>query len=345
MTLFGGLKDRLTVLYGRHSVPVDLTVRFLFALGLFFFIRTALPFHPLLSGVLFLIPAAAVCAVLPVRWISLAGCMRFVGEAFSLDPVAGAVVLAVCLVLILLFMRFAPEESPAAALTCMASYYGFGGLVPICCGLRRGPASLLGVCPGAVFFSAVSFLEKESGAVRAMDPGDYAGKLHFIIGGIFDDRLVILLLSMAACLTLTFAVRSLSADYAHQLAIVCGAAVYLLFLLLGSAVTGAPIQIAAEVVQTAASAVAAFVLLLVFLPLSYRKSEYLRFEDDEYYYYVKAVPKAHGKHYVGESGSFSEVGSVSSDAAITRPDIDDDELARKIEDSLFDLDTHLNRDL
>ena len=39
------------------------------------------------------------------------------------------------------------------------------------------------------------------------------------------------------------------------------------------------------------SALAGFILELMLFSVDYARTEYLQFEDDEYYYYVKALPK------------------------------------------------------
>ena len=36
---------------------------------------------------------------------------------------------------------------------------------------------------------------------------------------------------------------------------------------------------------------AAYICNIVFFALDYKRTEYVQYEDDEYYYYVKAVPK------------------------------------------------------
>ena len=47
-----------------------------------------------------------------------------------------------------------------------------------------------------------------------------------------------------------------------------------------------------ELIPSSIIAVAIAIVIKVFLfSVSYARSEYLQFEDDEYYYYVKAVPK------------------------------------------------------
>ena len=345
MTLPGGLRDRLAMLYSRHSVAVNLAVRFLFALTVFFFVREKIPFSPLLSGPVLLVLCAAVLSFLPARWISFAGCLLVIGQAFALDLVAGAVTLCVILMLFLLFVRFVPEEAPAAALTPLMSLNGFGAVLPVMCGLTRSPASLLAVLPGAVISSLMEMLFRDGELLRGMEKADYTGKLAVTIGGLFDDRLAVRIISMAACLILVYAVRSLSVRYAPQLAALLGGAVYVVVIIFGQALTGAAISLPAELTGAAGSVAAALLILPVLYPLRWRKSEYLRFEDDDYYYYVKAVPKAHGRHYAGESGGFGTSMPDPDDTPITKPDIDDAELARKLENSLDDLETDILRDL
>ena len=75
------------------------------------------------------------------------------------------------------------------------------------------------------------------------------------------------------------------------MAIVAGAVTDVIVLLAGSLVLGISPRLIAVIVGSLVSAVLAFILQLVVFSLDYTRTEYVQFEDDEYYYYVKAVPK------------------------------------------------------
>lgn len=312
MSLFGGLKDKLYRAYARHSQLFDAAGKFLLCGGMCILIREAVPFHALLSNLLLLGVISAIAMLLPLQVIPVIGAVLITAQSFALDIAAGGAAAALLLVFFLLFFRFVPDDTLAAVLTPMAMFFGLDPFIPICCGLRRSPASVFAVCPGAVVYAFLRTLSEEADVIRGMETKDYAGKLQLILGNTFTDSLVVIVLGMAACLVTVYAVRCLSADYAPYLGILLGGLVYILFLLLGRAVLNAELYLPSALVGTAAAAAAAYLLLLFWMPLRYAKSEYLRFEDDDYYYYVKAIPKAHGASYPGESASFREVPNQKS---------------------------------
>ena len=56
-------------------------------------------------------------------------------------------------------------------------------------------------------------------------------------------------------------------------------------------VLGLPEKIIWLVLSTVAAIFAGVVIQFIFMNLDYARTENVQFEDDEYYYYVKAVPK------------------------------------------------------
>ena len=82
----------------------------------------------------------------------------------------------------------------------------------------------------------------------------------------------------------------------------------------------------------------AYALLLSFLwiSLDYKKSEKFRIEDDEYYYYVKAIPKAKTD---GAPYEAPEPGEAAADEAplVERPEVDDIDFESRLEESLKNL--------
>ena len=305
--MFAGLRNRLLGVYAQHSFVIDAAVRALLTAVICVFVREACPFQPLLCSIPVLVLISLMAAFLPTSVVPLIGCALITGQAFGLDLIAGAVSLVLCLILYLLFLRFVPEDSVMAVLTPAVLYFGFDPLTAICCGLRRTPASIFAVCPGAVLYSFVRMLGLNAQVIRGMDQKDYVGKLNLLVTGTFTNELWVTVLGLAGCLIFVYAVRRLSANYAPYFAALLGGVVYILFQLLGNLVLGTELNLILTLIGTGASVAAAELLLLVVLPLKYRRSEYLQFEDDEYYYYVKAVPKIRGSHNPGESDSFHQV--------------------------------------
>ena len=62
-------------------------------------------------------------------------------------------------------------------------------------------------------------------------------------------------------------------------------------LLSGSLVLGISPKFVSVIIGGIVSALLALILQLTVFSLDYSRTEFVQFEDDEYYYYVKAVPK------------------------------------------------------
>ena len=98
-----------------------------------------------------------------------------------------------------------------------------------------------------------------------------------------------------------YLIRRMPVQYSWKIAIVSGMLVYGLLsgmsmILLDTELSS--VNLAADLLIGAA---AGFLVQFFCFSLDYRKVEYLQFEDDDYYYYVKAVSKLRSSMDEGES--------------------------------------------
>ena len=90
---------------------------------------------------------------------------------------------------------------------------------------------------------------------------------------------------------LVYLVRRLSVDYAWTIAIIAGALLDIVILLVGDLIYDTNFSIFGVLFGSILSIVTAFLVQFFRFNLDYTRTEKVQFEDDEYYYYVKAVPK------------------------------------------------------
>ncbi len=327
--------------YGRGSAYFDILARILFAAGTFLWIRHEIGWSEILSGLFVTVVLVLLSGLLTVRVVPMFAAVLVIGNAFTISYDVGAAVLAVFLILIWLFIRFVPDDAPAVVLTAMASSVGFVPLIPICCGLRRKPSSAAACCSGIVAARVITVLRNSREALRAMEASDYAGRLNLFLTEVFDNTLVVSLLAVTAVVILVYAIRTLGFPFCFELAIILGGIIYVFFIIVAGQTIGTETDLTAVVRSTLICAAAAFLLLAFLLPLEYRKTERLRFEDDHYYYFVKAIPKTAsetGTRYEEEDDgpSYGEQGGMQ-ELPLAKPDISEVDFARKLEDSLKDL--------
>lgn len=85
--------------------------------------------------------------------------------------------------------------------------------------------------------------------------------------------------------------RKLSIDNAWKIAIVSGTLVYVIVVVIGRVTMHVDVPYVAVIIGTIVSILLALVLEFFAFAVDYSRTKDLQFEDDEYFYYVKAVPK------------------------------------------------------
>ena len=105
----------------------------------------------------------------------------------------------------------------------------------------------------------------------------------------------LLLYTLLAAFVLTFIcvylIRRSKIQYASQIAILVGAILNLSILLFANIFLELNVDLLPMVVSIVVCMLVAYMIQFFRLTLDYHGTRKLQFEDDEYYYYVKAVPK------------------------------------------------------
>ena len=127
-----------------------------------------------------------------------------------------------------------------------------------------------------------------------MDDKDAAtSKIVVALNQLLGNREMYLVLAiMVVTLVIVYIIRKMSIEHAWAVAIIFGILFEAVGMIAGDMVLGISGKTITILVGSIISCVIAFVIQFLFFNLDYSRTERLQFEDDEYYYYVKAVPKA-----------------------------------------------------
>lgn len=103
--------------------------------------------------------------------------------------------------------------------------------------------------------------------------------------------MAVVMVAFAVTVIIVYLIRRLSIDHSWTIAIIAGTIAQMVVLLLGALLMDADVSMAGIIVGSIVSAGIARVVEFVMFQMDYSRAENVQFEDDEYYYYVKAVPK------------------------------------------------------
>ena len=117
-------------------------------------------------------------------------------------------------------------------------------------------------------------------------------KFDISVGQLLNNKEMFLVIAIFVVTAIVvYIVRRMEVDHAWTLAIISGVLIEIAGLFVGFIVLNISGKTVSLLVGSIISLLIDFVIQFLFMNLDYARTERVQFEDDDYYYYVKAVPK------------------------------------------------------
>ncbi len=292
MTTLLEFKQSVIKFYSKYETYLTYLWKFLLALVSILLINNKLGYMDALTNVAIVMMASLLCAILPPNFIVLIAAMFVVGHLYSLALECALITVIIFLLMFLLYFRFSPKETLAVLLTPLFFFIKIPYVMPLVMGLLGTPASIVSVSFGLVISYMLTYFSSNATSFGMEGVEEAAGSFRTIISGLIGDRsMVVMIAAFAVALIIVYVIRRTSANHSWKIAVAVGAVSLIVFTLIGDIVSDTHISIAGVIVGTIISALLMLVVEFFAFNLDYSRTEKVQFEDDEYYYYVKAVPK------------------------------------------------------
>ena len=294
MTTLLEFREKAKIFMGKYDIYIIPLLKFSLAIITFLAINGNIGFmerakSPAISMIL-----ALMCSFLPINAIAVFGAFWIMAHAYALSLEVFAIAFVVIILMFLLFFRTASQYGYILVLTPLAFAVKMPYLVPLSMGLVGNPLAAVPVGCGTVIFYLMQYMKlnttilsgtgKESEAMKQ--------KITYLIDNVVRNReMLLMVIAFAVTIIVVYVIRRMSIDYAWSIAVGVGAVINVIVLLTGSMVLNVSLKIAPVLLGTLVSMALVMALQITVFTLDYSRTEYVQFEDDEYYYYVKAVPK------------------------------------------------------
>ncbi len=291
MTALLEMKQKLKNFYEQYEGYLMSFFKFLLAFGYFWWIRTALGMMERLANPFVVIITALLCSVLPVNAIMVIGFAFILGHCYAVGIEVAGLAAALMLLMIIFGLRFSGKSNYVYPMMPLGIAVRLPALAPIGCGLLGTPVAAVPVGCSIVFYYLITFI-KEQEMILKGENMEIQRILKLLMDGLVKNQdMWMVLVTSVGVLLLVYLVRTRSFDYAWRAAIVVGAVAYLFLMFTGGMFLGMDVEMAVLAISTGVSALLGFVLEFFAFGGDYTRTEHLEYEDDDYYYYVKAVPK------------------------------------------------------
>ncbi len=285
-------RDTLRNFYSRYEIFIFPVIKFLLALITYLTINSRIGYMESLTSPVLSIMAALINAVLPPGLIIVFSALFIVLHIYRLSLVCAALTLMLFIILFLAFFRFAPKNAITVVLMPLSFVMHVPFLVPMCTGLVGNPLSSLSVSCGVVVYYFLKFIVDNESVIR--NPGDatIAEQVTSIIGSIARNKNILLfIIAFSVIIILVWLIRRLPVPHNWTIAILAGGLVGLMAVLIGAIAMDLEVSVFSMIFNTILAIALGFVLQFFLFSVDFTRTEYVQFEDEEYYYYVRAVPK------------------------------------------------------
>ena len=292
MTTLLVAKQVLMTIYSKYEVYITPLLKFLLALITLVLINSRLGYMETIDRMTVVLIVALMCSFMPMNFIVLMSAVFVLLHLYTFSMECAAVIGAGFLLLFLLYLRFSPKDTVVVVLLPLCFLLRIPYVIPISMGLVGAPTSAVSVACGVMVYYMIHYVTQNATVIAAMADEETAAKFKFIIDGLMKNReMVVTIAAFAMTVIVVYLLRRLSIDYAWTIAMTAGAVVNIMVLLGGDLIFEINQPLISVILGTVISFLLALVLQFFVFYVDYSRTEKVQFEDDEYYYYVKAVPK------------------------------------------------------
>ena len=288
MTHLLEIRERLIRFYQNHARIVNAVFRFLLSFLTFFSINQLIGYNPALNSWYVVLAFSVVNTVLPISVLLFLAAAYIVFHVYYVSVSLALVTLLVLLTAYLVYLRFLPEHG--YVILAVPIMYGLRlpYLMPILLGLIGAPVAVIPMSCGVICYYALKCITTVIGTATE----DSMVLFNQTFQMIFTNQEMYLTIAVfAIVMVVVNMICSQEFHYVYETAIVVGVIVNILLFLAVSFPFNIEVHVLPLMIETVICGVLAWIVQFFRLVLNYTAVEYLQFEDDEYYYYVKAIPK------------------------------------------------------
>ena len=273
-------------------MQVTIALKFLLGCFVFYTINTNIGFMERLDNPVVVIGLAALSSFLPLMVMVMSAILLIAAHLYAISiPVMG-VTLLIFLILYIFYFRFTPGKTWTILLVPIAFHFEIPLVVPIVFGLLGTPLMIVPAISGTIVYYILYYIQNTESVYAAEGISEMIeATVYFIENIIISEYQWLMAFVLGIGVLVVYAIRSRSFDHSWKVAIAAGVVWLFGGIHLGTTFFGVEEPIVALVANLIIAVIVGVILEFFFFRVDYSRTEYLQFDDNEYYYYVKAIPK------------------------------------------------------
>lgn len=292
MTTLLVVKQYIKLFYSKYEIYVTPLLKFLLALISLILINSNLGYKAGINKASIVLVVALMCSFMPMNFIVIMSALFVLLHLYAFSLECTIVIGGAFLLMFLLYFRFSPKDTAVVVLTPICFLLKIPYVIPLSMGLIGTPASAVSVACGVISYYMIHYVDDNSTVLSGMADEETAARFRIVIDGILNNKeMIVTIAAFAITIILVFIIRRMSIDYAWSIAMAAGALVNIMVIFMGDLMFDTNVSLLGAIFGSVISLLLTAGLQFFVFHVDYSRTEKVQFEDDEYYYYVKAVPK------------------------------------------------------
>lgn len=285
-------REKIKLIYSKNEVFIFPLFKFLLAFITLSITNGTLGYMDRIDNIAIVLILSLMCSFLPTGAITLFNALFSILHVYSLSMEAAIVVLGIYLIMFLLFFRFGAKGTLAVLLTPLLFVLKIPYIIPIAVGLLAAPYAAVFVGCGVVVYYLLDNIAQNANTLNSLGGSEITAIIRLVIDGLLNNKeMLVVTVSFVVTTLVVYLIRRLSIDHAWTIAMVSGVMLNLVLLLIGDLLYETDMGLLNGLLGSVLALGVAKVLEFSRFCVDYTRTEKVQFEDDEYYYYVKAIPK------------------------------------------------------
>ena len=286
------IRDSLRKIYAGYDIFLRPVIKFALAFAALTLIQNKIGFSSMLDRTVVTGACALLCAFFPFGFITFICGLFVLGNMYEVSYAMTLFTLIILMMIFVLYYGFHPGTGIIMTLVPLAFYMKIPYLVPLILGMSAGMASSVPAVLGILVWFILKYFAGHAAVMQqaARSADMVEGFLGISEAILKNEYMYIIMLAFVLCIVTVSLLSHSSMDHAWTIAVTAGTVVLAVVIFIGGARYDSG-SIGGDLAGLVVSSLLAFLYEYIFYCVDYRGTEHLRFEDDDYYYFVKAVPK------------------------------------------------------
>ena len=286
------IREIIKTYVGRYENYLKPIGKFVLTLITLLMIKSNIGYASRLGSLPIILIVALMASFMPLNFMPVIAVLFVLLNLYSLSLTCVLVVGILVLVMFLLYFRFSPKDTILLMLTPVLFVMKIPYVIPLVAGLVSAPTAIVSVGCGAVMYYVLKFISMNTDALAGSPVANILTDLKFILDEFMNNKeMVVVVMAFSLTIVAVSIIRRLDVDHAWTVAIVAGTLLDIMVILIGDIKFGTYISVVGLIIGSIVGIGVVIVIKFFAFNVDYSRTEKVMFEDDEYVYYVKAVPK------------------------------------------------------